>query len=334
MSSRESVSSRCQSASCFIHASSASARLLPLAALVEPVRGDAALGRAVHLARADLDLERLALRPDHRRVQRPVHVELGHGHVVLEAAGHRLPERVDDAERPVAVALALLVVALDEHAHRGQVVDLVELLPALHHLLVDGVEVLRARGDLGGDADLVELALEHAPGAVDVLLPLGPALVHHRLDLRVLARVERLEGEVLELPLDRVDTEAVRERRVDLERLARLLELLLLPQVLDRPHVVEPVGELDEDDAMVLGHRHDHLPVVLGLSLLAALEVDPRQLRDALDEPRDVLAELVPHLLHRRVRVLDDVVEDPGRDRRVVAPQLGEDQRDAERDGG
>ena len=76
--------------------------------------------------------------------------------------------------------------------------------------------------------DLVELALQHLAGAVDVLLPLGAALVDHRLDLGVLARVERLEGEVLELPLDRVDAEAVRERRVDLERLARLLELLLL----------------------------------------------------------------------------------------------------------
>ena len=34
----------------------------------------------------------------------------------------------------------------------------------------------------------------------------------------------------------------------------------------------------------VLGHRDDHLPVVLGLRLLARLELDPRQLRDALDE--------------------------------------------------
>ena len=70
---------------------------------------------------------------------------------------------------------------------------------------------------------------------------------------------------------------------------------------------------------MVLGHRHDHLPVVLGLGLLAALEVDPRQLRDAFDEARHLVAELTPHLLDRRVGVLDDVVEEAGGDRRVVA---------------
>ena len=82
---------------------------------------------------------------------------------------------------------------------------------------------------------------------------------------------------------------------------------------------------------MVLRHRHDHLAVVLRLGLLAALEVDPGQLRDALDEAGDLVAELLAHLLDGRVRVLDDVVEDPGGDRRVVAPELGEDERDAER---
>jgi hypothetical protein len=87
--------------------------------------------------------------------------------------------------------------------------------------------------------------------------------------------VERLEGEVLQLPLHRVDAEPVCQRRVHLERLAGLLHLLLLAEVLDRAQVVEPVGELDQDHARVLCHRQDHLSVVLGFSLLAALEMNP-----------------------------------------------------------
>ena len=118
--------------------------LLLLALLVQPVRGDAVLGRLVHVARPHLDLERPALRPDHRRVQRAVAVELRHRDVVLEAAGHRLPERVDQAERAVAVARSLVAGALRDHAHRGQVVDLVELAALLRHLVVDREEVLRA----------------------------------------------------------------------------------------------------------------------------------------------------------------------------------------------
>ena len=111
--------------------------------LVEPVRGDAELGQLVHLARADLDLQRQPLGTDHRRVQRLVHVELRHRDEVLEAPRQRLPQRVDDADRAVAV-----LDRVDDHAHRREVVDLVELAALAGHLRVDRVEVLRAAGDL------------------------------------------------------------------------------------------------------------------------------------------------------------------------------------------
>ena len=306
-------------------------RLRGAPALVQPVRRDAVLGLLVHLARAHLDLERLPLGPDHGRVQRAVAVELRHRDEVLEPPGHRLPERVDEPERRVAVARPLLARALADDAHRGQVVDLVELAAALGHLVVDRVEVLRARRDVRRNVRLAQLLAEDLRGLVGLRLAVGALVGDHRLDLGVLAWMQRLEREVLELPLERVDAEPVRERRVHLERLARLLRLLLLPLVLDRPHVVEAVGELDEDDADVLRHRDDHLPVVLGLGLLAALEADPRQLRDALDELRDLGAELGAELLEVGVRVLDDVVQERGRDRLLVEMELRADARDAER---
>ncbi len=52
-----------------------------------------------------------------------------------------------DAHRAVAV-----LHRVHDHAHRGQVVDLVELPPLLGHLGVDGVEVLGPPGDVGVDA--------------------------------------------------------------------------------------------------------------------------------------------------------------------------------------
>ncbi len=94
---------------------------------------------------------------------------------------------------------------------------------------------------------------------------------------------------------------------------------------------MEAVGELDEDDADVLRHRDDHLPVVLGLRLLAALEGDPRQLRDALDELRDLRAELRADLVELGPAVLDDVVQERGRDRLLVEMELRADAGDAER---
>ena len=68
------------------------------------------------------------------------------------------------------------------------------------------------------------------PLVVDVVLALLALLVDQALDLLVLARVQRGEGEILELPLDRVDAEPMRDRRVDLQGLLGLVDLLLLGQ--------------------------------------------------------------------------------------------------------
>ena len=300
------------------------ARLLA-AFLVAPVRGDAELRRAVHVARPDLDLERLAPGPDDRRVQRLVHVRLGHGDVVLEPAGDGTPEGMHRAERGVGIAEAL---HLDPHA--DQVVDLVELLAADHHLLVDGIQVLRPSLDVRLDPQLLQLAAQGRRDAVDQRLPLTSTRFDQARDLSVRPRVERLEGQILELPLHLLDAEPVRERRVDLQRLGRDPPLLLFGERRDRSHVVETVGELDQQDPDVARHRHDHLPDVLGLLLFAGLELDPLQLGQPVHDPRDLVAEVLFDLGHRDVGVLHRVVQERGGDRRRVQMQVGEDRRDGD----
>src|SRR4029453_10530722 len=56
-----------------------------------------------------------------------------------------------------------------------------------------------------------------------------------------------------------------------------------------------------------------------------------RQLRDAFDEIRNLLAKLRTHLLERCVGVLDDVVDERSGERRVVAAELRGDLRAAQR---
>ena len=99
------------------------------------------------------------------------------------------------------------------------------------------------------------------------------------------------------------------ERRVDLHGLAGDAELLLGRQPVQGAHVVEPVGELDEDDPDVLGHRQEHLPDVLGLLLLVAVGREARQLGHAIDEVGDLCAEALLDVGQAVFGVLGDVVE-------------------------
>ncbi len=283
----------------------------------------------VHRLRPDLDLERLAVERDDRGVERLVEVVLGDRDVVVELAGDRPPDRMDDPERRVAVADLV-----DEDADGVNVVDLAELRALALHLLPDAVQVLRATLQVGLDAGGLELGLELRDRAVDVALTALPPGIEELGQLTEALGLEDLEGEILELPLHLPDAEPLGQRGVDLHRLAGDADLLVGRQPVQRPHVVEPVGELDQDDPDVLGHRQQHLADVLGLLLLVAVRAELGQLRDPVDELGDLGPELLLDVGQAVLRVLRDVVEERRLDGGRVDPELGQDlgRRDRVRD--
>ena len=269
--------------------------------LVPPVRGDAVLGVAVHLVRADLDLQRLPVGPDHGRVQGAVDAEAGLGDVVLEPARHGFPRRVDHADRRVAVPD---VVAQDADAH--EVVDLVELPTADDHLLIDRPVVLRSALDAGLDVGLLQVGLDPVDHGVEVDVAAGCTVGHQPDDLLVLLGLEDREGEVLEFPLHGGHAEPVCERGDHLEGLAGLLHLLLRREEAHGPHVVQAVGHLDDQDAGIVRHGDDHLADGLRLGGLA--EVDLVELGDAVHQVGDLSPVIRLELFERVVGVLDRVV--------------------------
>ena len=167
----------------------------------------------------------------------------------------------------------------------------------------------------------------------EVEVALGCAGRHHVVDLRVALGVQRGEGEVFELLLDVLHAQPVRERRVDVERLLRDPLLLPVRQRRERAHVVEPVGQLDDQDPQVLGHRHEHLAHRRGL-LLAR---ESNSTRSSFVTPSTMRGDLVAELgldgVDREPGVLDGVVQQRGGDRDVVEAEIGHDARHRERDG-
>ena len=227
---------------------------------------------------------------------------------------------MDHPEAAVAVAHRL-----HDHAHRGEVVDLVELAAALVHLLPDRVEVLRPPADARLDADLGELAAEDRDDLVDLGLALEPTLGHPAHEGLIVVGIERAEGQVLQLRLHLRHAQPVGEGRVDVEGLLGDLLGLVPRQVVERPHVVEPVGELDHQDPQVAGHGHHHLAEGLGLPLLAGGEGELADLGDSVHQLGDLAPELALEIGLGGQGVLEHVVEETRRHRGDVHPEVDEE---------
>src|SRR5215472_2540837 len=123
----------------------------------------------------------------------------------------------------------------------------------------------------------------------------------------------------------------MRKRSVDVERLLRDALLLLRAKMLECAHVVEAVSELDDDDADVGDHGEQHLANVFSLMVLAVRELDFVELRDAVDDVRDLLPEPAGYFLGGDVRVFDSVMQQTGGDGSCVHLEVGEDLRDLKR---
>ena len=77
--------------------------------------------------------------------------------------------------------------------------------------------------------------------------------------------VQHLEGKVFQFLAHPLHAHPACKGCKNFHCFAGLLGLLVNAHGLDRAHVVQPVGQLDQDDAHILGHGHEQLAKILGL---------------------------------------------------------------------
>ena len=153
---------------------------------------------------------------------------------------------------------------------------------------------------------------------------------HHRLGAdalfqhRVAPRMQGAEAEVLQLGLDQVHAQALGDRRVDLQRFGRDAAARVHALRAERAHVVQAVGELDQDHAQVARHRQQHLAEAFRVGFLAVAELQLVQLGDAVDQFGHGRAELGGDRLGRERRVLEGVVQDRRDQGFDVQPLVGQ----------
>ena len=161
------------------------------------------------------------------------------------------------------------------------------------HLLVHGENGLLATGDDGNEIRLGETLPDDVQQAIHDLAPVAARGLDRLGEDPVTQRVEVLEAEILKLEVQRVQSKPIGDGRVDIERFLGDALLVRLRHRIQRAHVMQPVGELDQDDAHVARHRKQHLAETFRLRFLARIEFDLIELGYAVDHVGDGFAEFL-----------------------------------------
>jgi hypothetical protein len=224
---------------------------------------------------------------------------------------------VDDAERRITI-----LEVFREDPHRHEIVDVLEGAYLGHDLSMDRPQVFRSPADRGEDTRFFERFLQGPLHLEDFAFSGLPSLAKFPAERFVVLGLQELEREILQFPPDCGHAQAMGERCVDLTGFLSDAASLLVRQMLQRPHVVEAVRELDQDDPRITGHREQHLPIVLDLLLGCGTEANLSELRNAVDDLCYLGSELLLDLAERDVGVLDDVVDRPCYDRVGIEAEL------------
>ena len=116
------------------------------------------------------------------------------------------------------------------------------------------------------------------------------------------------EAKVFQFQAQTVDAEPVGNRGVDLQRLAGDPAAFFRRHDAECTHVVQAVGELDQDHADIARHGQHHLAEAGSLRLGAGLEIDLGELADTVDELGDLVIEMPGQLLLGHAGVFQHVV--------------------------
>ncbi len=233
---------------------------------------------------------------------------------------------MNDAENGVAI-----LHRVGDDSHGVEVIDLVDADALALQFSVDAVEALDPALDAAGDAGLFEAVAQHAfDPRHESFAGLAPRF-YGGPDLLVSDGIDIFETKVFQFAANLAHAETVGDGGVDFERLAGYFLLAFMIQMFEGTHVVQAVGELDEDDADVVDHGQHHFAEVLGLRFLPGGEIDSADLGDAFDNMRHLFAELLCYFNRGDRGVFDGVVEQAGGDGNGIHFHVGEHVADLQR---
>ncbi len=203
-----------------------------------------------------------------------------------------------------------------DDADSNQIVDARDIHIVLLEFFEQAIEVLAAAADFyERDAFFLEIFFVGIDSALDVLVAFVDIFFDDLFGDGVIFRIEVLEAQVFEFAFDFADAKAIGDRRVDLHCLAGDTFALFGSEVIKGAHIMQAVGQLDDDDADISRHCKEHLPQVFKEVFFAgATQFYLAKLSDTVHQFRHFDAEFFFDLIEGEIGVLGDIVQQTGRD--------------------
>src|SRR3989344_170376 len=223
--------------------------------LVGEVRGDAVLRLLVPFLRPYLYFNDTAIARKDGRVQALIAVRFWRGDIILDASRKRLPESMNDTQGAVAVGLRE-----ENDAERRDIVNLFYVFSVAEKFSVQTVKVFYAIvGFYNFNASFAQFSLEVAVHFLQALRCVFRALFMERRNPRIFLRKHIRKGEVFQLAFDASHTEAVGDRGVDFKRFKGDAALFVSTHIPEGLHIMQAIGETDDENPHVFGDRKKKL---------------------------------------------------------------------------
>ena len=136
-----------------------------------------------------------------------------------------------------------------------QIINLVKCLVLVDHLSIDAEKVLDPPVYRRLDAGFHDMRFHFIHNRLNISFPHTLPCIDLFHQIIVSFRLQVFEGQIVQLHLDLADAKPVGDGRIDIERLPRDALLLFRRHKFQRPHIVQSVRQLDDNDPYVFRHR-------------------------------------------------------------------------------
>ena len=207
---------------------------------------------------------------------------------------------------------------IGQHPNANQVIHIFKIDVLCHHFLIDAVDVLGSTGNVANQAGLPEFLVYDVAHILNVMGSLILLLRHFFHKHRILIGVKVFERAIFQFSSHPAYSQTIGQRSENIHGFAGDSALPLFGKGTQGLEVVGAVGEFDQNDPNISGHRKDHLAVVFRLAFLAAGKFHLADFRYAIHQLINFIAEQVLNFFGSGEGILDGIVQKPGGNRLLI----------------